>query len=198
MPFTIAGKNAMLDALGALNTHIGLFTATAVTGVTGTAATNLLNKASHGLSNGNLVIVTLLGAGEGTGLYNDVPYFVVGVSGDDFSLAETSGGSAIDFTTAIVNCTVTKYVEISGGSPAYARKTITWSGAAIGAMDDSATGGAFDVPAAAVVDGVGYFSASTNGTCYGMDPVTQETFGSQGTYTVSDNDWNLNGDRVAA
>src|SRR5688572_19809700 len=140
MPFTVAGKNAMLNALGALTTHIGLMTATAVTAVTGTAATNLLNKASHGLSNGDVVIVTLLAGGEGTGLFNNVPYFVVGVSGDDFSLAETSGGSAIDFTTAIVDCTVTKYVEITGGSPAYARKAIAWDAAAIGAMSDSTNG----------------------------------------------------------
>src|SRR3990167_5804317 len=95
MPFSIAGKNVMLDALTALATHCALLSATAITGVTGTAATNLLTKTSHGLSNGNLIMVSLLGAGEGTGLFNDVPYFVVGVSGAYFSLAETSGGAAI-------------------------------------------------------------------------------------------------------
>jgi len=196
MPFTVAGKNAMLNALGALTTHIGLMTATAVTAVTGTAATNLLNKASHGLSNGDVVIVTLLAGGEGTGLFNNVPYFVVGVSGDDFSLAETSGGSAIDFTTAIVDCTVTKYVEITGGSPAYARKAIAWDAAAIGAMSDSTNGAVFDVPAAAVVDAVGFFSASTAGTLYAIDPVTQEVYGAQGTYTNTNDSLALNDDRV--
>lgn len=196
MPYTIAGKNAMLNALGALNTHIGLATATAVTGVTGTASTNLLNKSSHGFTNGMLVVVTLLAGGEGTGLYNNVPYFVVGVSGSDFQLAETSGGSAIDFSTDIVDCTVTRYVELTGGSPAYARKAIAYNAAAIGVMDDSTNGAAFDVAAAAVVDAVTFWSASTNGTCYAIDPVTQETFGSQGTYTVTDADLDLNGDRV--
>ncbi len=196
MPYTIAGKNAMLNALIALATHCGLFTATAITGVTGTAATNLLNKASHGLSNGDVVMATLLAGGEGTGLYNSVPYFVVGVSGADFSLAETSGGSAIDFTTAITDCTITKYVEITGGSPAYARKAVAYNSASVGSADDSTNGAVFDVPAAAVVDAVGFHSASTAGTLYAIDPVTQESFGSQGTYSVTDADLDLNGDRV--
>lgn len=198
MPYTIAGKNAMLNALGALNTHVSLHTATAITGVTGANATDLLTKTSHGLSNGDLVMLTLLGAGEGTGLFNGVPYFVVGVAGNDFQLSETSGGSAINFTTDITDCTVTKYIEISGGSPAYARKSIAYNAASVGSMDDSTNGAVFDVPAAAVVDAVGYFSASTAGTCYAIDPVTQETFGGQGTYTLTDADLDLNGDRVAA
>jgi len=198
MPYTIAGKNAMLNALGALSTHCGLFTATAITAVTGTASTDLLNKTSHGLSNGDVVVLTLLGAGEGTGLFNNVPYFVVGVSGSDFQLAETSGGSAINFSTNIVDCTVTKYVEISGGSPAYARKAVAYSGAAIGVMDDSTNGAVFDVPAAAVVDAVGFHSASSGGTLYAIDQVPQDTFGGQGTYTLTDADLDLNGDRVAA
>jgi hypothetical protein len=197
MPYTIAGKNAMLDALTALATYCGLLTATAITGVTGTATTNLLNKTSHGLSDGDLVILSLL-ASEGAGLFNDVPYFVVGVAGSDFSLAETSGGAAIDFTTDIVGCTVTKYAEISGGSPAYARKAVAYAAAAVGLADDSTNGAVFDVPAAAVVDAVGTYSASTAGTLYGIDPVTQETFGGQGTYTLTDQKLDLNGDRVAA
>ena len=196
MSYTILGKNAMLNALGALNTHIGLLTKTAITGVTGTASSDLLNKSSHGLSNGDMVVLSLLGGGEGTGLFNGVPYFVVGVSGADFQLAETPGGAAINFSTNIVDCTVTKYVELSGGSPAYARKAIAYNAAAVGSMDDSTNGAVFDVPAAGVVDAVGFYSASSAGTCYSIDDVTQETFGSQGTYTVTDADLDLNGDRV--
>ncbi len=196
MPYSIAGKNAMLNALTALATHCGLLTATAITAVTGAAATDLLTKAGHGLSNGNLVMLSLL-ASEGAGLFNDVPYYVVGVSGNDFQLSETSGGAAINFTSDVVGCTVTKYVEISGGSPAYARKAVAYNAAAVGSADDSTNGAVFDVPAAAVVDAVGFYSASTAGTLYGIDPVTQETFGGQGTYTLTDADLDLNGDRVA-
>ena len=198
MPYTIAGKNAMLDELGSLMTHCGLMTATAITGVTGTASTDLLTKSSHGLSNGNVVVLTLLGAGEGTGLFNDVPYFVVGVSGNDFQLSETAGGSAINFSTDIADCTVTKYVEISGGSPAYARQAVAYASAAVGVLDDSTNGAEFDVPAGGVVDAIGYFSADTGGTLYAIDPVTQETFAGQGTYTLTNATHNLNGDRVAA
>lgn len=198
MPYTIAAKNAMLNALAALATHCGLLTGTAITGVTGTASTDLLNKTSHGLSNGDVVILTLLGTGEGTGLFNNVPYFVVGVSGADFQLSLTAGGAAVDFSTNITDCTVTKYVEVSGGSPAYARKAVAYASAAGGVADDSTNGAVFDCPAAAQIDAVGFFSALTSGTLYGVDPVTQETFGSQGTYTLNDAKLNLNGDQVAA
>lgn len=198
MPYTIAAKNVMLDALAAVATHCGLLTATAITSVTGTASTDLLNKAAHGLSNGDVVVLTLLGSGEGTGLFNDVPYFVVGVSGSDFQLSLTSGGAAIDFSTNITDCTVTKYAEISGGSPAYARKAVAYASAAGGIADDSTNGAVFDCPSAAVVNAVGFYSALTSGTLYGVNAVTQETFGSQGTYTLNDAKLNLNGDQVAA
>jgi len=54
MPYTILGKNAMLDALAAVATHCGLFTKTEITAVTGANATDLLTKTSHGLSNGDV------------------------------------------------------------------------------------------------------------------------------------------------
>lgn len=197
MPYTVLGKNAMLDALGVLITFAGLLTATAKTGVTGVASTDTLTKVGHGFANGDLVLVSLLVA-EGVGLFNNVPYFVRDVAGNDFKLAETPGGAAINFTSDIVDCTVTKYVEISGGAPAYARKAIAWTASAIGVMDDSTNGATFDVPAAGVVDAVGFYSAATAGTIYAIDPVVQEVFGAQGTYTNTDDDLDLNGDRVAA
>lgn len=195
MGYAIAARNAMLDALAALATHCGLFTATALAGVTGTATTNLLNKTSHGLANGDAVILSSLSGGAGL-FATVVPYFVVGVSGADFQLAYTPGGTAIDFTTDITSVTVTKYTEIAGGSPAYARKAVAYAAAANGIADDSTNGAAFDVPAAGVVDAVGLHSASTAGTLYGLIPVTQETFGAQGTYTLTDAKLNLTGDLV--
>lgn len=200
MPYTILGKNAMVNALTALATHCGLLTATAATGVTGAAATNLLTKAGAVFADGNLVMVTLLVA-EGAGLYNDVPYYVVSTTGNDFSLSETPAGAAIDFTSAITDCTVTKYVELTGGSPAYARKAISYNSAVVGSADDSTNGVVFDVGGASypvVVNAVGAYGAITAGICYAIDPVTQESYGGQGTYTVSDADLDLNGDRVAA
>lgn len=81
--------------------------------------------------------------------------------------------------------------EISGGSPAYARKAIAWGSAASGAMDDSTNGAEFDVPSGTTVSYVGLWSASTAGTFYGFADVTDEVFASQGTYTVTDADISL-------
>lgn len=191
MAFSTAAKNSMLDHLGTEITHVGLLTAgTPITAVTGVAATEILTKASHGLTNTNLVVLTSLTGG--TGLRTNYPYYVVGVSGNDFQLSEVSAGAAVDFTSTITDATVVKLTEISGGNPAYARVAIAWSAAALGILDDSTNGAAINVPAAGIVDYTGFFSASTNGTCYGVDEVTQEVFAAQGVYTNTDSKLNLN------
>jgi hypothetical protein len=74
--------------------------------------------------------------------------------------------------------------ELSGGSPAYARKAVTWGAAASGSVALS-NQPVFDVPASATVARVGLQSAVTAGTYYGDADVTDETFGGQGTYTVT-------------
>lgn len=79
--------------------------------------------------------------------------------------------------------------EISGGSPAYARKTIAFNAASGGVMGQSATDPVFDVPAGATVAYVGYWSGST---FIGSDAVTSETFAGQGIYTLSDSQLDLN------
>src|SRR4051794_29401448 len=71
--------------------------------------------------------------------------------------------------------------EISGGSPAYARKapgTITTNGT--GLTSFSVT---FDVPAGTTVAGVGLWDAGA--TFLDGGTVTSTTFASQGTYTVT-------------
>lgn len=81
--------------------------------------------------------------------------------------------------------------EVSGGSPAYARKAITWNAAASGSLDNNANP-VFDVPAATTVSFVGFWSAASGGTFYGSSDVTDETFAAQGTYTLTDADIDLN------
>jgi len=81
--------------------------------------------------------------------------------------------------------------EISGGSPAYARKSVTWNAANSGSMDDS-NAPVFDVPAGKTVKYVGFWSALTTGTFYGSAAVTNEVFAAQGTYTLTDADLDLN------
>ena len=80
--------------------------------------------------------------------------------------------------------------EVSGGSPAYARESITWNAAASGSLDSS-NAHEFDVPAC-TVKYVGFWSALTTGTFYGSDAVTNEIFAAQGTYTLTDADIDLN------
>jgi|SRR6188474_214594 hypothetical protein len=74
--------------------------------------------------------------------------------------------------------------EVTGGSPAYARKSVTWNAASSGNMTAS-NQPVFDVPAGTTVTHVGFFTASTSGTYYGMADVTDEVFGAQGTYTLT-------------
>lgn len=75
--------------------------------------------------------------------------------------------------------------ENSGGSPAYARKAVTWAGSSGGAMAMSGTV-TFDVPAGGGATHVGLWSAATGGTFYGSDALDapQASYTSQGTYTV--------------
>lgn len=72
--------------------------------------------------------------------------------------------------------------EVSGGSPAYARKAISWSAASNGAITASVV---FDVPTGTTVNGVMLFSAATAGTYLDGVSVSAQQFTSQGTYTVS-------------
>lgn len=80
--------------------------------------------------------------------------------------------------------------EISGGSPAYARKAVTWNAAAAGSADDSTGAIVFDVPATTVAWISGWNTAGTQR--YFKKAVTNEVFAAQGTYTVTDIDIDLN------
>jgi hypothetical protein len=188
MPYTDSGRNVMLDALGAVVTHAGLLQAGSGQSFTGETADDLVDDTSHGLSNGQIVVLSSLTGGSG--LTAGVPYYVVSATTNSFGLARTAGGSAVDFGSDVTAGTYTVLTEISGGSPAYARQAVTWASAAGGAMDETASP-EFDVPAAAVVDYVGYYTASTSGTLHAIDQVTQESFGAQGTYTLTDTDFDL-------
>lgn len=75
--------------------------------------------------------------------------------------------------------------EVTGGSPAYARKAVSWGTAASGSV---ATSGnvTFDVPAGTTVRRVGFFGAATGtGTYRGDADITDEVFAGQGTYQVN-------------
>lgn len=75
--------------------------------------------------------------------------------------------------------------EVTGGSPAYARKTVSWGAAASGTRSNS-TQVVFDVPSGTTISYLGYWSAVSAGTFYGSRALSaNETFGGQGTYTIA-------------
>lgn len=78
--------------------------------------------------------------------------------------------------------------EISGGSPAYARRAITWNAAASGNLDSSAAP-EFDVPGGTTVSHWSGWTASSGGTCLVTGALSaSEAFAAQGKYTLSDAD----------
>lgn len=86
--------------------------------------------------------------------------------------------------------------EVTGGTPAYARKAITFEAAAgtelAGSIDVTAAP-VFDVPAGTTVAAVGYWTALTAGTIMADADVTDEVFAAQGTYSLTDTDMAITG-----
>ena len=74
--------------------------------------------------------------------------------------------------------------EITGGSPAYQRKAVTWNAASNGSKTIS-NSPVFDVKGGDTVVCVGFCTAITAGTIHADDDVTPESFGGQGTLTVT-------------
>lgn len=74
-------------------------------------------------------------------------------------------------------------IEITGGSPGYARQAVTWTAASGGTIRPNADL-VFDIPSGKIVGGWRGYSAGTAGTNYGGQDLTQETFVGQGTYTL--------------
>ena len=94
-----------------------------------------------------------------------------------FSAAYTGDPGA----TGVVN-------EVTGGSPAYARKAITWASATSATPSSkalTATFPVFDIPASTTVAFIGIWTLASGGTYGGCWDVTDEVFAGQGTYTLT-------------
>lgn len=75
--------------------------------------------------------------------------------------------------------------EVTGGSPAYTRESLSWAAAASGSVSSNASL-VFDVPGTTTITHLGYWSASVSGTFYGSRALdTNQTYATQGTYTVA-------------
>lgn len=72
--------------------------------------------------------------------------------------------------------------EPSGGSPAYARKALSWGAASSSAVSVTVT---FDIPASTTIVGAGVHTALTAGTYLDGAGVTSQAFATQGTYQLT-------------
>jgi hypothetical protein len=73
--------------------------------------------------------------------------------------------------------------ELTGGSPAYARRASNWGATANSAA--TASPAAFDIPSGATCAGIGFHTLATGGVYLDGAAVTSQTFASQGTLTVT-------------
>lgn len=80
------------------------------TGLTGVAATNVITDTAHGYSDTQPIYFTAIAGGAG--LVISTVYYVRDSTTDTYTLAATSGGAAIDFTTAITSGTVTAATNV--------------------------------------------------------------------------------------
>lgn len=72
--------------------------------------------------------------------------------------------------------------EPSGGTPAYARKALTWGAPSNGVVTATAT---FDVPSGATIVGAGLHTTATGGSYLDGTALTSQAFSGQGTLAVS-------------
>lgn len=99
------------------------------------------------------------------------------------NLAVAYGGTAIYASLHTADPGTTGAGEISGGSPAYARKPLAWTaGTTDGVVTATVT---FDVPAGTTVAGGGVWTLASGGTYLDGGAVTSQAFVAQGTYTLT-------------
>jgi hypothetical protein len=75
--------------------------------------------------------------------------------------------------------------ELTGGTPAYGRKAVTWASASTATPSIkalAATFPTFDIPPGSTVAFIGFWTLETGGTYGGCIDVTDEVYAGQGTY----------------
>lgn len=102
-------------------------------------------------------------------------------------------GAAITHASLHTAFPATSANEVTGGSPAYARKPVTFEAVAgtetAGSLDVTSAP-IFDVPAT-TVSAVGFWTAVTGGTLMADADVVDEVFSSQGTWALNDADFSV-------
>jgi hypothetical protein len=125
------------------------------------AATDRITMTAHGLANGTLLVLQAKDPAQAVELYNGFPYYVVNTAANDFQLAYSPGGSPIVFSTDVTSDFIAVlFTEISGGTPAYARKAVAFPSATAGlSVAASVT---FDIPVGASPAALAVFTARTH------------------------------------
>lgn len=98
------------------------------------------------------------------------------------TLATAYGNAALFGALYTTAPGATAGTEVTGGAPAYARKSLTWGAPTNGVVTATAT---FDVPTGVTVVGSGVHTAVTAGTYLDGGTVASQAFASQGTYTAT-------------
>jgi hypothetical protein len=86
------------------------------------------------------------------------------------TLLDSWGTNEAKFASLHTAYSATGSNEVTGGSPAYARQSVTWSSAAGNSKALSGTPYSFNVPGSATVEFIGFWDAATSGNFAGMFP----------------------------
>ena len=102
---------------------------------------------------------------------------------ENLAIAYGNSATYASLHTASPGTTGANELSTTGGSPAYARKQVSWSP---GSVDGTVTATVvFDVPTGITVAGAGFWTAVTGGTYIDGGTVTSQAFTSQGAYTLT-------------
>jgi hypothetical protein len=99
------------------------------------------------------------------------------------TLASAYGAAATYGAVYTTSAGSSQGTEPTGGSPAYARKPLSWGSPTNGVISTTAV--TFDIPASTTIVSAGVHTAVTAGTYLDGASVTSQTFSSQGTYQVT-------------
>jgi hypothetical protein len=177
MPYLGEAKNFMLEKLAEKIKAVGALEVTATNVVTWTGATKVLKSSgAHGLTTGQLVVLTALGGG--TGLVVERPYYVKEVSSTEIELSQTSSFVAEEWTAAVTSATFVKLAEI-----AETRAAVTMA-APVKAVSEDATPVTIAASGACSYEYIGFYSAASAGTLYAVAKVTKETLAAAGSIEV--------------
>ena len=155
----------------------------------------LIKKTGHGLVTGDIIVFTEIN-GKATfgevvgGLIIGQPYYVRKVNVNEIELANTKTqaesatvGEHIEYTVTIkVTSKIKKLVEHTGGKTV--RKKTAFNVAANGVNEDP-TAREIEASGAVTVKWIMFFSAETNGTFMGCEPVTEKVLAEADIYKLT-------------